>query len=198
MQKMPVDVLLGGNFIDRYTPYGYTMKRIMFTLQGEKITTPKLVYASEKHPSIYMVQTTKPLADLKALIIQSVCSDDPQKNWEKEMPKMEIKIKPEEKMKNGKKIPIPTHDYDDMQQAIKELKKGKYIVHSQSDFNCYAFMVNKESEKKRGNERMVINYKPLHDITIPFPYPIPDKSYLLQKVANSKIFLQFDCKLGFY
>ena len=48
-------------------------------------------------------------------------------------------------------------------------------------------MVNKELEKKRGKKRMVINYKPLNDITIPFPYPIPDKSYMLQKVANSKI-----------
>jgi hypothetical protein len=45
---------------------------------------------------------------------------------------------------------------------------------------------------------MVINYKPLNDITIPFPYAIPDKSYLLQNVANSKIFSQFDCKSRFY
>jgi hypothetical protein len=143
MQQMLVDVLLGGNFIDRYTPYGCTMKSIMFTLQGEKISTPRLVYATKKHPSINMIQSTKPLEDLKALIIQNICSDDPHKFWEKET-EMEIKIKPEAKMKSGKKIPIPTHDYDDMQQAIKELKKGKYIVHSQSNFNCYSFIVNKE------------------------------------------------------
>ena len=77
MQQMPVDVLLGGNFIDRYTPYGCTMKNIMFTLQGEKISTPRLVYATEKHPSVNMIQTTVPHEDLKALIIQNVCSDDP-------------------------------------------------------------------------------------------------------------------------
>ena len=102
----------------------------MFNLQGEKISTPRLVYAIEKHPSANMIHTTEPLEDLKALIIENVCSDDPQKFWEKEMLEMEIKIKPEAKMKSGKKIPIPAHDYDDMQQEIEELKKGKYIVHS--------------------------------------------------------------------
>lgn len=64
------------------------------------------------------------------------------------MLEMEIRLQLEAKMKSGKKIPISTHDYADMQEVIKELKKVKYIVNSHSNFNFYAFMVKKEYEKR--------------------------------------------------
>ena len=45
---------------------------------------------------------------------------------------------------------------------------------------------------------MVINYKRLNDNTIDDAYNIPDKTILINKIQNYKIFSKFDLKSGFW
>ena len=60
------------------------------------------------------------------------------------------------------------------------------------------FLVNKHSEQKRRNSRMVINYKRLNDNTEDDEYDILTKEYLLGKIKDSTTFSKFDCKSGFW
>ena len=53
---MPIDVLLGSNFVYRYSPYESTKTIVRFMLNGERIRPNRLNYATEKYPSIMVSQ----------------------------------------------------------------------------------------------------------------------------------------------
>ena len=72
------------------------------------------------------------------------------------------------------------------------------IEPSESHYSCSAFLVRNHSEIIRGKPRMVINYKPLNDITQSFNYPLPRPETIMQKIQHNKVFSKFDMKSGYY
>ena len=81
---------------------------------------------------------------------------------------------------------------------INDLLKLGVIRRSESPYRLAAFLVNKQSEQKRGKSRMVINYKRLYDNTEDDVYDISTKEYSLGKIKNCNIFSKFDCKSRFW
>lgn len=59
-------------------------------------------------------------------------------------------------------------------------------------------MVRNHSELVRGKARMVINYKRLNDNTRIDGYKLPDKTELINRIQERKIFSKFDCKSGYW
>ena len=62
---------------------------------------------------------------------------------------------------------------------IKDLLAKGLIEPSKIPWACCAFVVNKNSEIKRGKPRLVVNYKPLNVVLQKVRYPLPDKASLL-------------------
>jgi len=79
---------------------------------------------------------------------------------------------------------------------INDLLQKGLIRPSKSSWSCAAFYVNNQAEKERGVPRLVINYKPLNKVLEWIRYPIPNKSDLMQRISNAKIFSKFDMKSG--
>lgn len=64
---------------------------------------------------------------------------------------------------------------------IEELLKKGLIRESSSEWACFGFYVNKNSEIVRGKPRLVINYKPLNDALAYDAYPLPKPSSVIAK-----------------
>ena len=80
---------------------------------------------------------------------------------------------------------------------INDLLQKGLIRTSKSPRSCAAFYINNQAEKERGVPRLVINYKPLNKVLEWIRYPIPNKSDLMQRISNAKVFSKFDMKSGF-
>lgn len=83
-------------------------------------------------------------------------------------------------------------------KQIKELLDLNLIKESTSPHSSPAFLVENESEKKRGKKRMVVNYKELNKHTQEDGYFLPKKEELFNLIRDSKWFSTFDCKSGFW
>lgn len=83
-------------------------------------------------------------------------------------------------------------------EQIAEMLEQKVIKASMSPHSSPAFLVENESEKRRNNKRMVINYKALNKETIDDGYYLPNKERLLALIRNKKYFSGLDCKSGFW
>ena len=80
---------------------------------------------------------------------------------------------------------------------IEELLHNNLIKPSFNPHRSSAFLVRNHNEEKRGNARMVINYKRLNDNTYDDAYKIPNKDYLINSIQGCKYFSQLACKSGF-
>ena len=81
---------------------------------------------------------------------------------------------------------------------INDLLHKGLIRSSKSPWSCATFYANNQAENERGVPRLVINYKPLNKVLEWIRYPIPNKSDLMQRVSNAKVFSKFDMKSGFW
>ena len=81
---------------------------------------------------------------------------------------------------------------------INDLLQKGLTRPSKSPWSCAAFYINNQAEKERGVPRLVINYKPLNKVLEWIRYPIPNKSDLMQRISNAKVFSKFDMKSGFW
>ena len=72
------------------------------------------------------------------------------------------------------------------------------IRESKNPHSSPAFMVRKQSEIKRGKERMVINYKEVNKNTKFNRYCIPNKEILINLARRKNYYNKFDCKSGFW
>ena len=71
------------------------------------------------------------------------------------------------------------------------------IEMSDSQHRSPAFLVRKHSEIKRGKSKIVIDYRKLNENTEDDAYNLPNKTELVNKIQECKIFSKFDCKSGF-
>lgn len=83
-------------------------------------------------------------------------------------------------------------------KEIDELLKKKLIQKSSLPWSCAALYIDNATELERGVPHMVINYKPLNKVLQWTRHPIPNKTDLLNKVYNSKVFSKFNLKSGFW
>ena len=99
-----------------------------------------------------------------------------------------------------KTAPIEANNEDtkEFDIQIKELLQLEVIRRSTSRHRSAAFMVISHSEQIRGKARMVINYKRLNDNTRTDAYKLPDKSELINRIQNKKIYSKFGCKSGYW
>ena len=74
---------------------------------------------------------------------------------------------------------------------MEKLLKNQLIRKSTSPWNCPGFLVRKYSEIKRGEPRLVIDYKPLNQVVKGNTYPLPRKEVLFDKIKDKKIFSKF-------
>ena len=74
----------------------------------------------------------------------------------------------------------------------------RLIKESKSPHMAPAFLVNKEAEKRKGNKRMVVNYKEINDATIGDSHNLPNMHELLTLLRGKRIYSSFDCKSGFW
>ena len=89
-------------------------------------------------------------------------------------------------------------DIEDFKIQINELIQMNLIRESKSPHSSLTFMVRKYSKIKRGNARMVINYKELNKNTKFDGYYIPNKEILINLARGKNYYSKFDCKLGFW
>lgn len=55
-------------------------------------------------------------------------------------------------------------------------------------FICSTFLLSNHSEQKKWNPQIVVNYKPIKNITISFNYPLPHKEIIMQQIQSAKHF----------
>lgn len=97
-----------------------------------------------------------------------------------------------------KPIPASPVDLEEFEKQIAELIKLKLIRTSSSPWSSPAFMVRNHAEIKRGKARLVINFRRLNECTEKDAYRFPHKDSLFLKLGDSKFYIKFDCKSGFY
>jgi len=89
-------------------------------------------------------------------------------------------------------------DIKEFSTQIKELLEKGLIRPSTGAYSSHAFMVMNKVERRRGNARIVINYKKLNRFTKTNNYFLLNKEVLINLIKNKKYFLKFDCKSGFW
>ena len=88
-------------------------------------------------------------------------------------------------------------DLKDFEIQIKELLELEKIRRSTLRHRSAAFIVRNHSEIVREKARMIINYKRLNDNTVMDRYKLPDKTELINRIQERKIFSKLDCKSGY-
>lgn len=81
---------------------------------------------------------------------------------------------------------------------IKILTDLNIIRKKDSRHRTAAFIVQKKSERKHGQPRVVMNYTRLNDNIHEDGYCIPNKDVLINKIQGSNWFSKFDLKSGFW
>lgn len=77
------------------------------------------------------------------------------------------------------------NDTEEFKKEIEDLKRKGLIRDSESPHSSPAFMVRNHVEVKRGNARMVINYKKINDNTKRDGYFIPNEQVLLNRIQGA-------------
>ena len=142
----------------------------------------------------------KSLANITEKLVKECCSESPNAFWKREKYFVSLPFDPLQKikpMKASARLMSPSERVF-CAAEIKDLLAKRLIEPSKSPWACRAFVVNKHSEVKRGNPRLVVNYEPLNAVLQKVHYPLPDKSSLLQRITGCTIFSKFDLKSGFY
>lgn len=89
---------------------------------------------------------------------------------------------------------------DHQQMATKkcrELQQQGLIEPTESPRTCHAFYVNKRSEQARGEQRLVINHKPLNEFLVDDKFHLPNRNSLFSNMSKAQIFSKFDMNAKF-
>lgn len=128
----------------------------------------------------------------------SIIGEDPTQYWEKDPVICKLDIINPDLIIKTKDIQYGNLEQEECQLHVKTLLGLKVIRPSTSPHRSPAFIVNKQSEQKRGKTRMVYNYKRLNDNTNTDGYTIPSKDVLINRIQKAKWFSKFDLKSGFH
>ena len=82
----------------------------------------------------------------------------------------------------------------EMRDQVDEMLKANIIRKSRSPYSSPVILV----PKPNGTKRMVIDYRPLNNITITQNWPLPLISDIMDDLAGGKIFSKLDLKSGYW
>ncbi|KAI5427421.1 hypothetical protein KIW84_032730 [Lathyrus oleraceus] len=81
---------------------------------------------------------------------------------------------------------------------MQQLLKQGLIEPTKSEWPCQAFYMKKRSDKLRGKNRLVIDYKPLNHFLKDDKFPIPKASSLNVFIKDAQSYSKFNLKSGFW
>lgn len=94
------------------------------------------------------------------------------------------------------KVRLRTHSREDIIEIDRQINlmlANDIIEPSNSEFSANVHLV----PKKNGTKRMVIDFRPLNEITRKDPYPLPQISDMFRALEGAKYFSALDCTEGF-
>lgn len=95
--------------------------------------------------------------------------------------------------------PYPMALKAEVEKQIEELLANDIIRPSKSPYNSPVWIVDKKMDASGERKyRMVIDYRKLNSVTIPFKYPIPEINEVLTNLGKNKYFTTLDLKSGFH
>lgn len=95
---------------------------------------------------------------------------------------------------NKRPYPVPFKLVDKTKEKLQELLKQNIIRKSNSEFSSQAFV----KPKPNGDVRIIIDYRPLNEITIKTGHPFPTIWDQLNQLHGKTIFSQIDLNSGYY
>src|SRR5438128_3057119 len=85
-------------------------------------------------------------------------------------------------------------DLAEMKIQLKELLDKGFIHPSSSPWGCSVMFVDKKDQTKR----MVVDYRPLNEVTVKNKYPLPNIDILFDQLAGAKVFSKIDLRSGYH
>lgn len=146
--------------------------------------------------NIYLQQITQ--LDVVKQRLLAVCSENPIGKTNTNTELAELILKDPTKVIRVKPMSYTPVDREIFAGQIREMLEQGVIRQSTSPHCSPAFLVENESEIRRGKKRMVINYKALNKETQDDGYFLPNKESLLALIREKKYFTGLDCKSGFW
>ena len=89
---------------------------------------------------------------------------------------------------------MPPNDLAEMNVQLQELLDKGFIHPSSSSWGCLAMFVDKKDQTKR----LVVDYRPLNEVTVKNKYPLPDINILFDQLAGAKVFSKINLRLGYH
>jgi hypothetical protein len=89
---------------------------------------------------------------------------------------------------------IPPNGLVKLKKQLKEFEEKGFIKPSSSSWGCPAMFV----KKKDHSLRLVVDYRPLNEVTIKDKYPLPRIDDLFDQLTGAKILSKIDLRLGYH
>src|SRR5207247_6711663 len=86
------------------------------------------------------------------------------------------------------------NDLAEMKVQLQELLDKGFIHPSSSSWGCPAMFVDKKDQTKR----LVVDYRPLNEVTVKNKYLLPDINILFDQLASAKVFSKIDLRSGYH
>src|SRR5437868_2292856 len=81
-----------------------------------------------------------------------------------------------------------------MKVQLQELLDKGFIHPSSSSWGCPAMFVDKKDLSKR----LVVDYRPLNEVTIKNKYPLPNINILFDQLSGAKVFTKIDLRSRYH
>jgi hypothetical protein len=89
---------------------------------------------------------------------------------------------------------MPPDELAELKKQLQDLLDKQYIRLSSSPWGCSAMFV----AKKDGSLRIVVDYRPLNEVTVKNKYPLPRIDILFDQLSGAKVFSKIDLRLGYH
>src|SRR5207247_1566586 len=89
---------------------------------------------------------------------------------------------------------MSSNDLAEMKVQLQDLLDKGFIRPSSSPWGCSAMFVDKKDQTKR----LVVDYRPLNEVTVKNKYPLPDINILFDQLASAKVFSKIDLRSGYH
>src|SRR5438105_5497430 len=86
------------------------------------------------------------------------------------------------------------NDLEEMKVQLQELLDKGFIRPSSSSWGCPATFVDKKGQTKR----LVVDYRPLNEVTVKNKYPLPDINILFDQLSGAKVFSKIDLRSRYH
>src|SRR5881394_4085435 len=89
---------------------------------------------------------------------------------------------------------MSSNDLAEMKVQLQDLLDKGFIRPSSSPWGCSAMFVDKKDQTKR----LVVDYRPLNEVTVKNKYPLPDINILFDQLSGAKVFSKIDLRSGYH